>query len=337
MRPDILARRHRDPAHRNDGRDHQQCNQQRRNRPAHRALPAQRLASGGNGEGCCILTDLVRAHGDRLQESGFTVHKSPYTAGKQKPGRNRSMQVAFHIGAHFTDEELLLRTLLKNAPKLAERRIVVPEPGRYRRTIRDLLVALKGGTANAETQETLLDAMTDQDEVRRLVLCNDNFMGFPARMIAKEGFHTLAPARLRALANLFPADTVEFHMGLINPATLIPQLLAFVKGSDYESLMCGQDPTALRWAPVVQRMVQAVGGRSLVIWCNEDTPLVWPEVVRRVAGVEPEAELAGDEAVLDTIMAPEGMARMKSYMASHPPHSPTQRRKIVTRRSRIFN
>ncbi|MDP2063405.1 MAG: hypothetical protein Q8Q63_01860 [Phaeovulum sp.] len=240
------------------------------------------------------------------------------------------MQVAFHIGAHFTDEERLLRTLLANAPMLAGRGIVVPEPGRYRRTIRDLLVALKGAPADRETQETLLDAVTSQDHIQRLILSNDNFMGFPARMIGKDGFHALAPARLRALANLFPTDTVEFHIGLINPATLIPQLLGFVKGADYESLMCGLAPTALRWTPVVQRMAQAVDGRRMVIWCNEDTPLIWPEVVRRVAGVEPESALQGDDAVLETIMAAEGMARMKAYMGSHPPQTAAQRRKIAS-------
>ncbi|PKP70816.1 MAG: hypothetical protein CVT82_04900 [Alphaproteobacteria bacterium HGW-Alphaproteobacteria-4] len=240
------------------------------------------------------------------------------------------MQVVFHIGAHFTDEDRLLNTLLENAPMLAMRGVVVPEPGRYRRTVRDLLVSLKGAAADAETQETLLDAMTEQDHIQRLILSNSNFMGFPARIITNDGFHTLAPARLRALANLFPTNSAEFHLGLVNPATLVPQLLGFVKGTDYETLMCGHAPMALRWAPVVQRMVQAIDGRPLVIWCNEDTPLVWPEVVRRVAGVEPETEMKGDDAVLKTIMAAEGMARMQAYIGSHQPQTPAQRRKIAS-------
>lgn len=240
------------------------------------------------------------------------------------------MQVAFHIGAHFTDEERLLGTLLANAPSLAEQGVVVPEPGRYRRTLRDLLVSLKGGPADAETQETLLDTITEHDQIRRLILTNDNFMGYPARMIAKDGFHTLAPARMKALANLFPTSEVEFHLGLINPATLLPQLLGFVKGTDYETLMSGLDPLDLRWAPVVGRMVQAIGGRTLVAWCNEDTPLIWPEVLRRLAGVEPDAPLQGDEALIETLMAPEGLARMRAYMISHPPQNPAQRRKIAS-------
>jgi len=240
------------------------------------------------------------------------------------------MQVAFHIGAHFTDEERLLRTLLANGEDLARRGIIVPDPGHYRRTVRDLLVALKGAPADAETQETLLDAITEQDHIRRLILTNDNFMGYPARMIAKEGFHTLAPARLKALANLFPTSEVEFHLGLINPATLLPQLLGFVKGTDYETLMCGLDPLDLRWAPVIERMVQATGGRTLVVWCNEDTPLVWPEVLRRLAGIEPESPLQGDDALLETIMAPEGLARMRTYMGTHPPQNAAQRRKIAS-------
>ncbi len=240
------------------------------------------------------------------------------------------MQVAFHIGAHFTDEERLLQTLLLNAPMLAERGIVVPEPGRFRRTIRDLLVSLKGAPATSETQETLLDAITDHDHIQRLILANDNFMGYPARMISRDGFHSLAPARLRALANLFPTSSIEFHVGLINPATLIPQLLNFVKGSDYESLMSGLDPMQIRWAPVLARMVEALGGRNLVVWCNEDTPLIWPEVLRRIAGVELETKMLGDEALLEIIMAPEGLARMRSYLATHAPQTIAQRRKIVS-------
>jgi hypothetical protein len=240
------------------------------------------------------------------------------------------MQIVFHLGAHFTDEGRLVQTLLDNSQALAQYGCIVPEPERYRGPIRDLLVSMRGAPASSEVQETLLDSLTDQDEVKRLILSSDNFMGFPARMIGSDGFHALAPARLRALANLFPTAQVEFHLGLINPATLIPQLLAYNRGTSYDALMFGMQPTELRWAPVVQKMLAALNGQRMVIWCNEDTPLIWPEVLRSVAGLEPEAELEGDFAVLETIMAPEGMTRMKAYITTHPPRTPAQRRKIVT-------
>jgi hypothetical protein len=77
-------------------------------------------------------------------------------------------------------------------------------------------------------------------------------------------------------------------------------------------------------------MVAALANQPLVVWCNEDTPLIWPEVLRSLAGLPPEAELAGDFALLDAIMAPEGMTRMRAYLEAHPPRNAAQRRKIVT-------
>ena len=45
------------------------------------------------------------------------------------------MQVVFHIGAHATGQDRLIRTLLKNRDLLAAEGVWVPGPGRYRRTI----------------------------------------------------------------------------------------------------------------------------------------------------------------------------------------------------------
>ena len=46
------------------------------------------------------------------------------------------MQIAFHIGAHCTDEDRLLKSILKNAQMLSQLGIVVPGPGKYRSLIR---------------------------------------------------------------------------------------------------------------------------------------------------------------------------------------------------------
>jgi hypothetical protein len=240
------------------------------------------------------------------------------------------MQVVFHIGAHFTDEELLIQTLIQNREILAKVGCVVPDTARYRAQIRDLLVSLKGQAADSETQETLLDSITEHDAFSRIILSNDNFMGYPARLIGRAGLHAQAPARMRALINLFPGAEIEFHLGLINPATLLPALLRAKNDFTYDALMAGNDPMDLRWGPVLQKMLEALEGRRIVVWCNEDMPLVWPEVIRRLAGVNRDAPLEGDFAVLAKIMTQEGLVRLKTYLASHPPQSIEQRRKITS-------
>ena len=47
------------------------------------------------------------------------------------------MEIVYHLGAHCTDEERLLRCLLKNRGALSAQGIVVPGPARYRNLLRD--------------------------------------------------------------------------------------------------------------------------------------------------------------------------------------------------------
>lgn len=239
------------------------------------------------------------------------------------------MQVAFHLGAHSTDEDRLVKTLLRNRDVLTAADVAVPSPMRYRMVLRDALVALKGHPADHATQETVLDAVTEQDNLRRIVFSHEFFLGIPQRVISEDGFYAMAPAKLAPLANLFPQAETEFHMALMNPAALIPALIARVEGATPETMLSGHDPRSLRWGPVVRAMVKAAAGRRFVIWCHEDTPLIWPEVLRSLAGLPTDQLLSGDFTILATIMAPEGLERLKTYLASHPPQSVTQRRRIV--------
>ena len=48
------------------------------------------------------------------------------------------MRIVYHLGAHCTDEDRLVRCLLKNRATLAEQGIVVPAPTRYRKLLREI-------------------------------------------------------------------------------------------------------------------------------------------------------------------------------------------------------
>lgn len=238
------------------------------------------------------------------------------------------MQVVFHLGAHATDEDRLIKSLLRDGDALSRADIAVPAPNRYRMVLRDALVALRGRPADAALQETILDAATDQDQLRRIVFSHEFFLGIPSRVITPRGFYAQAPAKIAPLANLFPEAEVEFHLALVNPAVLIPGLIARIEGADYHGTMAGQDPLSLRWAPVVRRMIEPAAGRRFVIWCHEDTPLIWPEVLRAVSGLTGAKALAGDLAILSTILPPRALDRLRGFLASRRPQSVAQRRRI---------
>jgi hypothetical protein len=240
------------------------------------------------------------------------------------------MQVVFHLGAHSTDEERLILTLAENRAQLAQAGVVVPAANRYRPVLRETLMALKGGPADADTQARILQACDADETLRRLVFSHEFFLCIPGRVVTEAGFYAMVPAKLGPLANLFPEARSEFHMALINPATLLPALKARLPKMSYDEMMAGRDPRELRWAPVVRAMVEAAGGNRLVLWCNEDLPMLWPEVLRNLAGLPASTLLQGDDALLATIMSEEGLARLRSYLRSHPPQTVLQRRKIVS-------
>ncbi|WP_212523875.1 hypothetical protein [Actibacterium sp. MT2.3-13A] len=239
------------------------------------------------------------------------------------------MQVVYHLGVHCTDEDRLLKCLLKNRGTLAQQGIVVPSPGRYRKPLREALRGLNGNPASAEMQEMLLDAVMDEDHAARLVFSQETFLAAPARALDMNLFYHEAGEKTAALARLFPQAGCEFHIGIRNPATFIPALFARSGESDFAGFVAGIDPLSLCWSEMVARIRNATPGATLTVWCNEDTPLIWTEVLRALADHDPLTELEGSDDFLASIMSPQGLARMQDYLAGHPPLNELQRRRVV--------
>lgn len=237
------------------------------------------------------------------------------------------MRIVYHLGVHCTDEERLLRCLLKNRAALASEGIVVPGPNRYRNLLRDTAMQLKGQPATRDTQALLLDQIMDEDRAERLIFSWDHFMGYAAAAVGAR-FYPAGPERMAAFIQIFPDIEHEFHIGLRNPATFLPALRAKV-GERAPEAVAAEDPAALRWSDLVAALRERMPDVPVTVWCDEDTPLLWPEVLATVAGHAPETALTDTEDLLATIMLPEGLARMERYMADKPPADAAARRRIV--------
>lgn len=238
------------------------------------------------------------------------------------------MRIVYHLGVHCTDEERLIRCLLKNRAVLAEQGIVVPSPTRYRKLLRDTAVQLRGAAASVESQAMVLDQIMDEAQAERLVLSWDSFLSFP-QWTLRGTMYSVAGERIRAFTRIFPEIEAEFHLALRNPATFVPALYAKQSGRPYQEFIDGTRPETLRWSDVVRQILTQNPGVPLVIWCDEDTPLIWPEVLQAVSGHADGTALEDADELLAGIMAPEGLARLRAYLASHPPASIGQRRRIV--------
>lgn len=240
------------------------------------------------------------------------------------------MHVSFHLGAHCTDDDQLIRSLLKNKGVLAKEGIEVPGPGRYRRVVSDVLVKLQGARASRDTQDVVLETIMDLDHAERLVLGHDNFLGVPKRALENGVLYGHAGEKARWLRNLFPDNPVEFFIGVRNPATFVPALFEKTKAKDFTDFTGGLDPHRLFWSEMIRTIREAVPDSTLTVWCNEDTPMIWPEVMHEVAGLDPLVRLKGGFDILGTIMEKEGMVRLRKYLKAHPPQNEIQRRRILS-------
>lgn len=239
------------------------------------------------------------------------------------------MRIIYHLGAHFTDEERLLKCLLKNREVLAQHGVVVPGPKRYRNLLRDTAIQLKGNSATRDTQALILDQIMEEDVADRMVLSWDSFLSLPP-WVLKDTLYPAAGERVRAFSQIFPEIEAEFHLAIRNPATFLPTLLEKLPNKSYEDFIGGANILDLHWSEVIERILQESPGVPLTIWCDEDTPLIWPEVLRAVAGLPEDVALAGEDDLLATLMSGEGLTRLQAYLQSHPPGSIMQRRKVVS-------
>ena len=239
------------------------------------------------------------------------------------------MRIVYHLGAHCTDEDRLIRCLLKNRAVLSEQGIEVPSPTRYRKLLRETLLKLQDGVASDDMQALLLDQIMDADSAERLILSWDNFLNFPSWAVTG-GLYYLAGERVNALRRVFPSLEVECHLAIRNPATFLPALKQKVAAKGSREGLPPVDPMKLNWSNVARQILYHNPGVPLTVWCDEETPLIWPEVLQAVSGHAPGTALVDTDEVLAMIMNDIGLARMKTYCAEHPPQSATQRRRIVS-------
>jgi hypothetical protein len=237
------------------------------------------------------------------------------------------MRIVYHLGAHCTDEDRLIRCLLKNRAALADQGIIVPSPTRYRKLLRDTAVQLRGAAASEETQAVILDQIMEEASADRLILSWENFMSFPVWAVTSQ-LYEHAGERLQAFAQIFPQIEAEFHLAIRNPATLVPGLKAKVEAKG-ESL-AAVDPLTLSWAGVVRQIIRINPGIPVTVWCDEDVPLIWPEVLQAVSGHAEGTTLQDTDEILSQIMTEIGLNRMRDYLAQHPPRTVAQRRRVVS-------
>lgn len=239
------------------------------------------------------------------------------------------MDILFHLGAHCTDDGLLIRSILRNRARLASDGIVVPGPGRYRELLGSVSTTLRGDTATDDTEAMLIEAISDDDTAARIVLSNENFLCRDKVAVGADGLYPKAE-KSAWLRRCFPSHEVHFALGLRNPATFVPALLATLAEEDRDACLASLDLDQLSWADVVAEILEANPNATLTLWAHEDTPFIWSEIMREMTGSDPYITLDGAHDMLAQILSTDGMERFQSFLDGHPDITEARRRKAVS-------
>ncbi|AXI47107.1 hypothetical protein C1J03_14425 [Sulfitobacter sp. SK012] len=239
------------------------------------------------------------------------------------------MQLVLHTGVHFTEEERLLKCLLRNAEDLGNRGVAVPGPGKYRSLVRDTLNAMTNSPAAPGAREVLLDSFLDEGEAERVILSDGNFFRTPSTAVQGGMLYPAAPVRMMRMMQLFPSDQFEIFMAIRNPATLLPVLYEKSQNKDGDAFWGGRDPRQILWSETIALIREAAPEATLTVWCNEDAPLIWAEIIREMAGLDHGEKIIGGFDLLTSIMSAEGMTRFRGYLKDHPVMTEIQKRRVI--------
>lgn len=240
------------------------------------------------------------------------------------------IRYTFHIGLHCTDEDRLLTCLLQNEDVLESAGSVAARPGRFRPALRKPMLALKGQPASEQVQQDILDAVIDADHPQHVLFSSDSFLCVPYRAIVGDKLYPLVRQRAPWIRNLFPDAPARFCLAIRNPATLIPALHArFPDEETFETYVGRIEPEALSWRDMILRLKESVPDAEVVVWCNEDSALLWPELLRLLGGLPDGVALDGEADFLQSLMTPDGFKRLQSYLSTRADLAPIHKRRVL--------
>ena len=228
------------------------------------------------------------------------------------------MQLVLHTGAHYTEQDRLIKSLLRNAPHLQARGVAVPGPGSYRKLVRDTLNAMHRSPAAPEAREVLLDVLLDDTPTERVILSDPNFFRTAGTAVVQGKLYPDAPMRMKHMSELFPDDELEIFIAIRNPAALLPILYSVAVEKSDDAFWGNRGPTDVRWSDCIAAIRKAAPKVPITVWCNEDMPLIWSQIIREMSGLEHHEKIVGGFDLLSAIMSKEGMQRFRSYIDSHP-------------------
>ena len=168
-----------------------------------------------------------------------------------------------------------------------------------------------------------------EEDADRLILSNAYFFGAPRATIHGWLLHPFAAERTAQIRKLFPDDEIEIFMALRYHVPLLPAMFEHSPKPSMTSYLGVDEPCDICWFDTIHAIRNAVPHLTITVWCNEDTPLLWLQIIHELAGLELGREIFDEFDLLNKNMSKEAMQRFAAYLKSHPVMTKIQKRHVI--------
>lgn len=241
------------------------------------------------------------------------------------------MRITLHIGAHYTRTPRLVGAI-NNCERVFKRlNFATPRPSHYRPIIASELERLDSLPPIKDEEDAVLaQILGEQHAAQHLVMINEDWAGDRTMMFKGGQLYTGIGASVSRVAELFSQHDVHITMAIRNPAFLINTALAApATPASLKWFLKSNDPMDLSWVAPVEQLQQALPKAQITMWCEEDTPLIWPRILRHVANIPEDTAIRGTMAAIADSLQPEGIDRFRTFMRNHPLTSAVQYERAV--------
>ena len=248
--------------------------------------------------------------------------------GQTSTRLRRNVKFVYHFGAPFSENDQLIWSLRKNSVLLSENGVSAPRPKRFKSLIPTLISGQDGNLPPVEDQESFFSAICSKETIDRVILSNSTFIGSPTWMLADGKFYPNAARNIANIRNLLPGNPCEFFIGLSNPVKCMSAAFGAQTNRSHQQFFNKIELESIRWSDVILAIKEALPDTPISVWCDEDTPILWPTIMRDVSGLNLETPMEGEFDIIRKIMSKEGSDRMEAYLNDRPNLNELQRRRV---------
>ena len=216
------------------------------------------------------------------------------------------MQLVIHAGFAFTDEGRLFQSLHANKRGLTRHGATVLRPRRFWRNFAPVLQTLWTESPTSELQTQLQQLLTIEADTTRMILSSDSFLGVKPVAIHDGQFYPFAGQRLASLDRVLGDTEIEVFLSLLNPGVFIPKVLRSLTDSQCQNIFNNTDLSCLSWLSVIEDIRDLAPNVKLTLWSNEDTPLIWGDILRAMGGLPDGVPLNDEYGLLNSLLNPTG-------------------------------